>query len=205
MPLPRFEKLPVAKRRAILDAASQEFAEHGFDGASFNRIIAAAGISKGAMYYYFADKGDAYGAVLDDVMDRVEALMHEVETPNDADGFWAMLADGSDRLTAEFFDDPRTAALMRSLYARGPGDATYLRLMERSRRWVRHLLVIGQERHAVRGDVPLDLLVETVTAMMAAMDMWFDRAMETMPVEELIALSPKVVELVRDLLEERRG
>ncbi len=204
MPLPRFDRLPLPKRRAILDAASQEFAERGFDGASFNRIIASAGISKGAMYYYFADKGDAYGAVLDDVMDRVEALMHEVEAPSDAAGFWAVLAEGSDRLTAEFFDDPLMAALMRSLYARGPGDVTYLRLMERSRRWVRRLLVLGQDLEAVRDDVPLDLLVETVTAMMAAMDMWFDSVMETMPVQELIALSPKVVELMRDLLERKR-
>jgi len=201
MPLPRFDKLPEDKRRTILDAAAEEFAQHGFDAASFNRIIAAAGISKGAMYYYFADKGDAYGAVLDDVMDRVEQLMHGVESPTDAAAFWQMMATGSDLLTSEFFDDPRTAALMRSLYARGPGDTTYMRLMDRSRAWVGRVLSIGEGLGAVRDDVPHDLLVETVTAMMAAMDMWFERAMRTMPLEELLVLSPKVLELMRDLLE----
>ena len=203
MPLARFQKLPEEKRRAILDAAAEEFAQHGFDAASFNRIIAAAGISKGAMYYYFADKGDAYGAVLDDVMDQVEQLMHGLEAPTDREGFWTTLAAGSARLNASFFDDPQTAALMRGLYARGPGDATYLRLIERSRGWVNHILVTGQALGAVRDDVPRDLLVEMVTAMMATTDRWFERAMHTTPMPELIALSDKVLELIRDLLEKK--
>ena len=33
---------------------------HGFENASLNRIIKKAGISKGAMYYYFDDKMDLY-------------------------------------------------------------------------------------------------------------------------------------------------
>ncbi len=203
MPLPRFEKLPDDKRRAILDAAAHEFAEHGYDGASFNRIIASAGISKGAMYYYFADKGDAYGAVLDDVMDGVEGLMRGIAPARDPGGFWAMLAEGSGRLERQFFAEPRFAALMRGLYARGPGDATYLRLMERSRGWVRQLLTLGQRVGAVRADVPIELLTDVVTAMMAATDRWFDRARDTTSLEALIALSPRVLSLVRDLLEPR--
>ncbi len=51
MPLPRFEKLDEPRRRAILAAAAEEFGDLGFDGASYNRIIKRAGISKGAMYY----------------------------------------------------------------------------------------------------------------------------------------------------------
>ncbi|MCB9597400.1 MAG: TetR/AcrR family transcriptional regulator [Sandaracinaceae bacterium] len=201
MPLPRFDKLPPEKRRTILDAAASEFAQHGYDGASFNRIIAAAGISKGAMYYYFEDKGDAYGAVLDEMMDRVESAMQGMPAPTDRESFWAILAEGLGRLEMQFFEDPQIAALMRSLYSRGPGDLTYLRLIERSRGWIRQLLVVGQSLGATRDDVPLDLLTEIVTAMMAALDQWFDRAMDTMPMEELLVLSPKSLELMRDLLE----
>jgi len=202
-PLPRFHKLPEDKRRRILDAAADEFAENGFDGASFNRIIAAAGISKGAMYYYFADKADAYGAVMDEMMDRVEAVAAAAERPTDAESYWAAIAVGMGQMTTEFIDDPKAAALMRSLYARGPGEATYRRLMERSHAWVERLLGLGAELGAVRDDVPRDLLVDMVTAMMVSVDQWFDRAMMTTELEALIPISDKVLVLMRDLLEPR--
>ena len=65
MPLPRFNRMSQSKRDNILRVAAEEFANHGFDNASFNRIIVQAGISKGAMYYYFADKDDVYRTVLE--------------------------------------------------------------------------------------------------------------------------------------------
>ena len=64
MPRPRFENLPLAKRRRILETAALEFATRGFDAASLNRIIRSARISKGAAYYYFDDKADLYTAVV---------------------------------------------------------------------------------------------------------------------------------------------
>ena len=59
-PRPRYQKLPEEKRRTILEAAAVEFGKHGFENASLNKIIARAGISKGATYYYFDDKADLY-------------------------------------------------------------------------------------------------------------------------------------------------
>src|SRR5262249_1214418 len=38
MPRPRFERIAPEKRDAVLDAAAKEFAEHGYDDASMNRI-----------------------------------------------------------------------------------------------------------------------------------------------------------------------
>ena len=64
MPRPRFEKLPVEKQEQILEAAAKEFTAHGYDGASLNRILEEAGISKGAAYYYFDDKADLYATKL---------------------------------------------------------------------------------------------------------------------------------------------
>ncbi|MEU1482678.1 TetR/AcrR family transcriptional regulator [Streptomyces sp. NPDC005752] len=45
-------------RQKILDAAGQEFEARGYGGASVNRIIAAAGATKGAFYYHFTSKQD---------------------------------------------------------------------------------------------------------------------------------------------------
>ncbi|HWH51574.1 MAG TPA: helix-turn-helix domain-containing protein, partial [Gemmatimonadaceae bacterium] len=63
MPRPRFHKLSPDQQQAILRAALDEFAAHGFGASSLNRIIDAAGISKGSLYYYFDDKEELYAHV----------------------------------------------------------------------------------------------------------------------------------------------
>src|SRR5690349_11854569 len=60
---PRFVKLPQAQQHTILGAALNEFAAHGFHAASLNRVIDAAGISKGSIYYYFDSKEDLFAHV----------------------------------------------------------------------------------------------------------------------------------------------
>ena len=60
MPRPRFEKLSPEKREQILETSAKEFAANGYEGASLNQILAKAGISKGAAYYYFDNKADLY-------------------------------------------------------------------------------------------------------------------------------------------------
>jgi len=64
MPSTTFFNLPEAKRNTIEDAAIQEFAAHGFEGAGVNAIVAGAGIAKGSFYQYFADKADLFQYVL---------------------------------------------------------------------------------------------------------------------------------------------
>lgn len=60
MPKQTFLNLPVEKRTQIVDAAVEEFAKHGLDNASTNRIIANSDISKGSFYQYFEDKHDVF-------------------------------------------------------------------------------------------------------------------------------------------------
>jgi AcrR family transcriptional regulator len=45
-------------KQRILDAALEVFGEHGYRGASVDDVAAAAGVTKGAIYYYFTDKDD---------------------------------------------------------------------------------------------------------------------------------------------------
>ncbi|HJL14277.1 MAG TPA: TetR/AcrR family transcriptional regulator [Sandaracinaceae bacterium LLY-WYZ-13_1] len=203
MPLPRFEKLPEDKRRAILHAAAEEFSEHGFDGASFNRIIDAAGISKGAMYYYFADKADAYGAVLDDVLARMWAIVEDIEEPTDAEGFWRWMEIANARTNAAFLEDPELGALARQFYRSGDADPVYRRLMAQAREWLMKVLADGQALGAIRDDLPLEMLAEAAMGLGSAMDRWFADVLEDRPVEEVRPLMAKALELTRDLLEDK--
>lgn len=55
-----------AKRRQILDGARKVFMDLGFDGASMNEIARAAGVSKGTLYVYFADKNRLFEAIVEE-------------------------------------------------------------------------------------------------------------------------------------------
>lgn len=47
-----------ARRRAILDAAIQTFAQHGFFASRTREIAARAGVAEGTLYLYFESKDD---------------------------------------------------------------------------------------------------------------------------------------------------
>lgn len=55
-----------SKRRQILDGARKVFMDLGFDGASMNEIARAAGVSKGTLYVYFADKSRLFEAIVEE-------------------------------------------------------------------------------------------------------------------------------------------
>ena len=55
-----------SKRRQILDGARKVFMDLGFDGASMNEIARAAGVSKGTLYVYFADKSRLFEAMVEE-------------------------------------------------------------------------------------------------------------------------------------------
>lgn len=53
-------KIPEDKRDKIIYAAIEEFAIHGYKNASTNKIVEAAGISKGILFHYFKNKKGLY-------------------------------------------------------------------------------------------------------------------------------------------------
>lgn len=55
-----------SKRRQILDGACKVFLDLGFDGASMGEIARAAGVSKGTLYVYFADKCRLFEAIVEE-------------------------------------------------------------------------------------------------------------------------------------------
>jgi AcrR family transcriptional regulator len=54
-------------REALIRAARPLFAEHGFAGVATETIVAAAGVTRGAMYHQFADKTGLFAAVFEAV------------------------------------------------------------------------------------------------------------------------------------------
>src|ERR1700728_4072656 len=55
-----------AKRRAILDVASEVFLAQGFAATSMSEIAARLGGSKGTLYNYFRSKEELFAAIMID-------------------------------------------------------------------------------------------------------------------------------------------
>jgi len=73
-----------AKRRQIIDGARAMFLGKGFDAASMNDIARAAGVSKGTLYVYFANKEQLFEAIV------------EQECPAQAEGIFDLDPDDRD-------------------------------------------------------------------------------------------------------------
>jgi AcrR family transcriptional regulator len=73
-----------ATRRAILDAARDLFASHGWTATTIDEVTRAAGVTKGALYHHFRDKTDLLRAVYEDQEERsVERLLASAGTHDD--------------------------------------------------------------------------------------------------------------------------
>jgi AcrR family transcriptional regulator len=57
-------------RERLLDAAAEVFAERGYRASSVEDIAAAAGLTKGAVYWNFDSKEDAFLALIEERVDR---------------------------------------------------------------------------------------------------------------------------------------
>ena len=53
-------------RRALVSAARMLFSEKGYAGTSTPEIVAAAGVTRGALYHHFADKEALFAAVVEE-------------------------------------------------------------------------------------------------------------------------------------------
>ena len=64
-------------RRQILRAALKHFANAGYAATSVQQIVADAGVSKPALYYYFHDKAGLFEALVNEALDERLRLMQE--------------------------------------------------------------------------------------------------------------------------------
>ncbi|MCA9595853.1 MAG: TetR/AcrR family transcriptional regulator [Myxococcales bacterium] len=163
MPRPRFERAAPEKRNALLEVATQEFAEHGYDGASINRILAGAGLSKGAFYYYFDDKADLAAAVIAKAGAAWIASLTALPIPSSADQFWNEMEQLNARATAELEGSPVRGDLLARLsvaLARNPDLVDRLGpFMKEVREHLTALYRRGQELGAVRSDIDVEALM----------------------------------------------
>ena len=62
-------------RAHLLESAGAEFAEKGYTKASLRKICADAGVTTGALYFFFKDKEDLFAAIVEQPFDELKKLL----------------------------------------------------------------------------------------------------------------------------------
>ncbi|MGM0570245.1 TetR/AcrR family transcriptional regulator [Marinobacter sp.] len=70
-------------REKILQAAEQEFAQHGYKGATIQNIAERAGLPKSNVLYYFSNKKRMYSAMFDDILARWNKVFTDIRPEDD--------------------------------------------------------------------------------------------------------------------------
>ena len=151
IPTQTFFNLPEAKREALIAIAIDEFAEHDFQNASISRIVAKAGIAKGSIYQYFADKEDLYLYLIDLAGQEKRRFLSELRPPSPDMGLFPYLKWLLETSTRFRFAQPRLEQVVARALAPGQGLRTDLgrRLKEQTEAYWRQLVQMGVEK----GDV----------------------------------------------------
>lgn len=112
MPTVTWSRLGADRRAAVISAAEAEFAAHGFSAGSLNVIARRAGVAKGSLFQYFADKRDLYAFITDVGSQRVRSYMEDQITRLDPTRpFFEFLTDLLDVWVGYFAEHPRDRAL----------------------------------------------------------------------------------------------
>ena len=74
---PRSQPTGTDTKEKLVVAATREFALRGYDGASLRQICSSAGVTTGALYFFFKNKEDLFRTVIDPVVTPMGAMLGE--------------------------------------------------------------------------------------------------------------------------------
>lgn len=203
MPRPRFDRLPEEKRERILEAAAKEFTARGFDGASLNRILDEAGISKGAAYYYFDDKADLYATAVRHYSQELLANTAFDPTRLTAENFWDELADLYRQQFTIYAERPWVFGIAKaggSLSAETLSQGPLAEVWEQAQLLLVGLLRHGRELGVIRDDMPQELLLSLLIAVDDAHDRWLYAHWPELSPGDLEQAAIRISDMLRRLL-----
>lgn len=162
-------------REAILDAAEQQFAEKGFDGARVDAIAAASGYNKALIFHYFDGKEELYRTLITRhleqnviAMTRIFGQLTHDDEPLDVQRVHDALAE-TIRWTFTFYQThPRSMRMMGWEAASGWTTFSFCAAKKTYPHWphvVRDFLRRAQAQGIVRADLNPEILVLSILSL----------------------------------------
>lgn len=133
-------------REAILNAAEQVFAEHGFDGARVDAIAKVAGYNKSLIFQYYGDKLSLYGEVMRRADEQTRWMQTEIlpaflESTSESD--WVRVNRLLREFVSKYYDylieNPRVLRMF--LWEMAEGWQTYAKIV--SQREIDDMVLAG--------------------------------------------------------------
>ena len=207
MPLARYESIDESLKTRILDVSKEEFGAHGYEGASYNKIIQKIGISKGSMYYYFENKEDLFVTCFLDEARLAGILsfeMNKLSEVVDHDVYWDSIKMISSQQCNDVLHHPLFMSLMRQLVSLGSDHPIFRKLNAECEGLSEYgelmsLLEHGVQIGAIRDDVPLNVLIRMNTEY----EVWLLQEMQEERLNEQQVVD-KFFEMFKQLFEIRR-
>ncbi len=207
----RFDNLDARRQDRLFNSAAEEFAAHGYDGASLNRILKRSGMSKSSLYYYFEDKADLFISLVERSLAYLLRELGGLEpAAMTAQGYW----DDIDRYMRRALQVLNRNAwyvklgrMVIRLRSQPRGLQRTSRLYGAMERYTGLLLSRGQELGVVRDDLPASYLIHATMGLGEALDTWLLDNWDCMTEDARLDMVSTNVALVRRLLEppELRG
>ncbi|MBK0052718.1 TetR/AcrR family transcriptional regulator [Stenotrophomonas sp. S39] len=124
---------PTAKRRKaqVVNAAADCFRRDGFHRSSMSRISAAAGMSSGHIYHYFARKEDIVEALVAQEESELALLVQDVERAAEGSDVVTAISNLSER-TAGRYMEREHAGLAMEILAESVRNPEIAKLIEES-------------------------------------------------------------------------
>jgi TetR/AcrR family acrAB operon transcriptional repressor len=164
-----------ATREHLLDTAEQVFLARGVARASLLDIAAAAGLTRGAIYWHFKDKAELFLAMLDRIQLPCEAAHCEqllLNPPQTAEAFEQLLRQAVLLPLQRLCDDAQVRRVFTIVIHRTEYSDDLASVMARHRQaiadWTAHmtaLLRAGRDRGLIRADLDPDLTARGLFAL----------------------------------------
>lgn len=208
MPFSRFARMPSEKRERLLTIAAQEFAAHGFEAASLNRILEEVQIGKSSAYYYFEDKADLFCTVVHYCLDRLHlAPEKEIITSLTAQTYWTAVAEIRDQPLLRTLQYPWLFGVIRAAERLTPASLQHESLTHLTQYLTNYtatglgaLITRGQELGLIRTDVPHELLFAWFRAIDDASDSWVLAHLDHLDQETILHISHQTITTIKQAL-----
>lgn len=166
MPTVTWARVDPVRRAAVVEAAEAEFGAHGFSRGSLNVIARRAGVAKGSLFQYFADKRDLYAYIADEASQRVRAYMEErIRALDSTRPFFEFLTDLLDDWVAYFAEHPRERSLHAAVSLEVDADARVSVRTVIHRHYLEVLRPLVRDAHA-RGDLRADCDTDALLSLL---------------------------------------